>query len=121
MKRMVLASALALVFMIALYGGEAGSKNYPEGYVAPWQTESDDHTWGGENGVSGDTGGGDRTTFLRTGFLPLDIFYNSIMLKRLCVLGRRAKKQPATRPLVQPQSENNVNPGNQVTSNNRGN
>lgn len=121
MKRMVLASTLALVFMIGLYGGEIDSKNYPEGYVAPWQMDSDDHTWGGENGVSGNISGGDRTAFLCTGFLPLDIFYNSITLKRLYVLGRRAKEQPITRPLVQPQPENNFNPGNQITSNNRGN
>ena len=121
MKRMVLASTLALIFMIGLYGGEVDSKNYPEGYVAPWQTQSDDHTWGGENGVSGDISDDDRVTFSRTGILPLDIFYNSFLLKRLSVLGRRAKELPITRPLVQPQPENNVNPGNQTTSNSKGN
>ncbi len=121
MKRIAMASTLALIFMIGLYGGEIDSKSNPEWYVAPWQAESDDHTWGGENGVGADIPDGDRIKLSHTGILPLDIFYNSFLLKRLRVIGRRAKELPITRPLVQPQPEDNVNPGNQTTSNSKGN
>jgi hypothetical protein len=119
MKRVVFVGLLALAFAVLLCG-QAASKDRPANYVAPFETDADDHTWGGENEVGGDFIEPDETPTINTGFWQLDVLLNSTYLKALNVLGDRFRTSGPSAPPEVDSPNPGDNPTTTITSSTKG-
>ncbi|MEA3297536.1 MAG: hypothetical protein U9R56_06695 [candidate division Zixibacteria bacterium] len=123
MKIRIIAMSVALIFLVGSLGNNAVSRGAPEGYVSPWEIDPDDHTWGGEQRMSdNDTySDHDSGSFLSTGILSLDIFFDQIFFRCLNIFDLQTSRSVTQDRLIQPQLQNNEDSGNRVISDSKDN